>query len=979
MLKKKLCPLLSFFPSSSSSEHSDHSSYNKDSNSEYQDTKKQLLHSSSPPPCYTLFESHLGSSPSTLSAIENISRGLNSHFVAHPYLEDTTAMHNKIKTEFPQSPGHDNHEGSKSGSFRESLNSCSVRSEKRMIQDLPSAGQDNHSKCLTLMKEQEELKSLTISNRTQTCEKEQRQTKSVSPVRTWTGVNLDETILKFQDIPLRQKAQKPNKQVLEHRRGCYFGNTSSPMDRLPTSNSPYIQWDISPVTSPTSQTPFLSISEGNTTECMLPDTQQRCLEAVEDSTAENISHSTVTQYTSLSILPHHRDSSCYKSDISKAQVRSPEKPIDRELSSSRNLTENHRMPEKEIKTQASVFTSTCAVPDPPLFERAQHSTEMEKEASPDGHFPKLCTNFICSFTDSSIITNDNQKNGRDIRKGDKASPSSLLQLEEEKEGTRACSRKSDKFVFSVSPNYISPLPLLENEAESDQSNFSIRLSEPLKANFVSQPERMSPLQPSTILEYLSLPGFVEMSVDEPLEECQEDESTSRCTKQTDRSKPDVIPKNLENQDRYHLKESDDNQSRFLVDLDISTFPMGHSIPDNVTTSKPCLELAQGNTSKNPGSSETTCISTQFLSYEGRQSQPLFSYKSFGSDKSTHLSLAQSLVSPKEVYNIPYQGDSMEESLSEHTQWCQPQHEGTNQVSARIPQAPVPFMKKSFSIGPCRTHSGMGQPHPFLRKSISLGSQKLEQHQTSRTYASCNCHKDDLPHLGVKDKIYSLGCRSADSSQRFSTSQQVPRHAQPYRSYDLDRPCYSESPYMTPSNPMHAQGLSVQGPLKPYRHYRRESDPRRQATIFPESLRCPLSYQETLRLVQHRYVPQCPPRPLIAPRMVARWDNPHSIDSKKSFQRPFLPRGYSWPSPHQAPLSSGVQRELYGVGKSRDSTGEGGRASYASQSSGRGSVGPFWHVHQSLSVTPTLMGFPETTKESGRYKRESNLQERGSKR
>ncbi|MCJ8735074.1 hypothetical protein PDJAM_G00242620 [Pangasius djambal] len=750
ILKMKLCPPLNFLPNSSSSDRSDRSSFDKSSCSEYQDQKKQLLPSSSPPPCYTLFESHLGGSPSSLSAIESISRGPDGRFIAQPYLEDSMAMHIKTKKEFPQSPRQDNGEGSKSSSFRDSLKSCSVWSEKRAIKDPPSREQDSHSKCLTLMKEQDELKSFTSSHRAQEYEKEKSQTKSESPIRRWAGVELDEPISKPQDIPLRQKAQRPSslaQQVSEYRRGCYFGNTSSPMERLLTSPSTCIQWDISPVTSPTSQVPALSLSEGITPHCMLPDTPHRGLEGVEDSAAEDISHSQVTQYTSLSILSHHRDSPCCESDISKAQASCPERPIDRELSSTRILTEDQ---EREMKTQANVSMSTCPLPcsfqHTGAFERTQHSAAKRvKEARPDEHFPKLSTRV---------------KSDSEIKTGDKPSSSSL-QPEEEKEGIRARSRKSDKCVFSVSPNYISPLPLLENEVESDQSNFSIRLSESLKAKIVSQPDRMSPLQPSTILEYLSLPGFVEMSVDEPTEECQLAESTWLSTKQADgtlfRGEPDVVPKNWENQ-------------------------------------------------------------------------------------------------------------------------------------------------------------GQG---------------------TGR--------------------------------------------AKSYSSYGLERPCFSERPYMTPSSLMHAHGPSVLDPPKHVELYRRESDPRRQATVFPESLRCPLSYQETLRLVQHRYVPQGPPRPLSAPRIVARWDHPHSMDSRKSFQRPFLPRGYSWPSPHQAAFPSGeIQREQYGVvgrGEGRHSTGESGRASYASQSSGRGSVGPFGHLRQSLSITPTLLSSPETTEESERCKRQYDLQER----
>ncbi|KAF4072182.1 hypothetical protein AMELA_G00260180 [Ameiurus melas] len=572
ILKMKLCPPLNFFPNSSSSDRSDHSSFDKGSHSEYQDQKKQLLPSSSPPPCYTLFESHLGGSPSTLSAIESISRGPDGRFIAQACLEDSKAMHIKTKKEFPESSVQDNGE--------DSPKSCSVRSEKRLIQDPPSTGQGSHSKCLTLMKEPEVLRSFTTSLRAQKCDKEQRQSKSASPIRKWAGVELHEPISKPQDLPLRQKAQRPSslaQRVSEYRRGCYFGNTSSPMESPLTSTSPCIQWDISPVTSRTSQVPALSPPGGHTLQCMFPDTSHRGLEGVEDSAAGNFSQSSVTPYTSLSILSHQRDSpSCNESDISKAQAKYSERPIDMELSSTRILTEDNWM-------------------------RTQHSAAQRgKEASPEGHFPKFSTNLSQSFIGCFTIAYDNQKSDSEIKTGDKPSSSSL-QPEEEKEGVRAHSRKSDKCVFSVSPNHISPLPLLENEAESDQSNFSIRLSESLKGKIVPQPDRMSALQPSTILEYLSLPGFVEMSVDEPIEECQLEESTWLSTKKADgtllRGEPDVVPKNWENQGYYHFEEND-HQSRFLVDHKIP-IPVECSIPENVTSSKPCLQLAQGRTSIKP--------------------------------------------------------------------------------------------------------------------------------------------------------------------------------------------------------------------------------------------------------------------------------------------------------------------------------------------------------------------------------------------
>ncbi|KAI5094910.1 protein turtle-like A, partial [Silurus meridionalis] len=981
ILKMKLCPPLNFFPNSSSS--SDRSSFDKGSRSEYQDQKKQLLPSSPAPPCYTLFESHLGGSPSSLTAIESISRGPDGRFIAQTHLEDSVSMHNKTKKELHQCPVQDNHAGSKSNSFRGSPKACSFRPEKLVCQeDLLSTVQDSYSKSLKQRKEQEYMESCITSHKAEIYEKEQRQTKSASPVRRWAGLEL-EPISKLQDIPLRKKAQRPSsltQQISEYRKGCYFGNTSSPMERLLTSTSPYIQWDISPVTSPTSQAPVLNLLEGNTPDRILLETPNRDLNGVEDSAAKDISHSQFTQCISLSIHSHQRDSlSCYETDVSKALAKCSERPIDRELSSTKNLTEDDGIQEGEIKTQAYVSMSTCSdlchLQNPRAFvQNSLYSDERDKDSRPNGHLPNPGSNLSHSFTGSITITYDNQKINSEIKTGDK--PSSLsLQPEEEKEGIRSRSRKSDKCVFSVSPNRISPLPLFENEVESDHSHFSVGLSESLKA------KRMSPLQPSTILEYLSLPGFVEMSVDEPTEDYQSAESTWLSTKQVNgtliRGEPDVVPKNWENQGHYQVEACDDQQNRILVDHKIPNNPKESYIPEKATNFNSCVELAGKNTSINSGSSETKCFSKQYVAHEGRCLQPLLSHKSIVFDKPTSLSPAKPLVNAKIVYNIPYQNKSTEKSLSENAQWCQLQNKRTNQVSARISQAPVPFMKKSISIGPCKTLVSMGQPCPYLKKSASLGSQNWEHQQSSRTYVSNNYHKDELPHLSVKDRSYNLGCTPANTYLRPG---QVTGHAKSYSGYGLERPYYSERPYMSNSSFMHTHRPAVLNPPKHLEPYRQELDPRRQATVFSESPRCAPSYQETLRLVQHRYVPHGPPHPLSAPRL-ARWDHARPMDFRKCFQRPYLPRGYSWPSPHQAAFPPGeIQRELYGVVdmvEGGDTNGEGVRSSYASQSSGRGSAGPFAHLRQSLSITPTLLSSPETTEEW--RKRESCLRDRRSKR
>uniref|UniRef100_A0A3B4B9M1 Ig-like domain-containing protein n=1 Tax=Periophthalmus magnuspinnatus TaxID=409849 RepID=A0A3B4B9M1_9GOBI len=97
-----------------------------------------------------------------------------------------------------------------------------------------------------------------------------------------------------------------------------------------------------------------------------------------------------------------------------------------------------------------------------------------------------------------------------------------------------------------------------------------------------------------------------------------------------------------------------------------------------------------------------------------------------------------------------------------------------------------------------------------------------------------------------------------------------------------------------------------------------------------------------------------------------------IDHRRGPQRSYLPRGISWPSPYYSPCPPPCEGESYRqtermMGRPGDleyrEVREGGRASYASQSSGHGSAGLY---RQSLSITPTLLSSPETTEESERH-------------
>ncbi|XP_057213393.1 uncharacterized protein igsf9b isoform X2 [Triplophysa rosa] len=1057
VLKFKLCPPLNFFPSSSSSDRSDRSSFNKSGRGEDQDQTKQLLSPSSPTPCYTLFESHFGGSPSPTSAIESISRGPDGRFIIKPSLEDSTLtnINKNLRKEIPQSPGRACVEDSNNASSKDSNSVSSEKngqretltvtppnqerpshspgrvramarnfsrhgcfysdgeqgcseallertsfysdcSEKRKYQSasqrediFPSLTRrarglererllhqtgyqpidgdsqltelstvtsqldgererDNLSKCLRLVKEREqierELECYTSNQRAQVHETEQRRAKSVSPLRKWTCVESEDPIWKPQDIHLRQKARPSSlaQRVSDYRRGCYFGNTSSPMERLLPSSS-YVQWDISPVTSPTSLVPAQSLSEGNTPRCLYPHTRQQDIVKAEDSVDADVSCSQATQNTSLSLLFSSRNClSPFRADQSR--TRCPERPSEEDQeSSNKNLAEEDWKQEKKMLTDVSACRSSSPVPLSLQPSELHHAMTERDGDTCVTHTELVRTEHKVSrshnHSDCSTLPYDHQKVAAKRNDMVREEPRSLLPYnEQEKEAIRARSRESDKCVFYDSPSRISPLTVFENEAESDQSNFS-RMSELIKA----PPVRMSPVQTSAILEYLSLPGFIEMSVDDPVDVTEPSESIEPSV-QPDTGmllgcEPDLVPKTWEKHDQDQSKIVSNHHNGVVYE---GSTQITHSKPASVLNSEP---------TSNKG----------LLSHKEKEQssvQPLLCQKRFGSQRqdSTKQIPAQTLINTaKSVAAIVSSPQSLDcRSEQPH----RPQGERKNMIASRICQAPVPLMKKSLSVGPCRNFSGVGQPRSFLKKSISLGFPRWEHHENPRTYISERCYRDVLPHPDLRVKSYSLGHTPAPY---YPMSGSMWRGPAPFN------PRYFES-----SHP------SIPGP-----------DPRRQAAVFPGVSRWPLSYQDTLRSIQHKYVPQVPFRPFGPPGPVARGGYLHPSEPRRVPQRPFLPRGYSWPSPYRAAFPQREQDFPKEVDRGVSSVrvcpetdgrgGDGGRASFASQSSGRGSVGPYGHLRQSLSITPTLLSSPETTEESERLKTDSGMQEQRSKR
>uniref|UniRef100_A0A8D2ZXH3 Immunoglobulin superfamily, member 9b n=1 Tax=Scophthalmus maximus TaxID=52904 RepID=A0A8D2ZXH3_SCOMX len=1113
VLKLKLCPPLPFFPKSSS--QSDRSSFDKGSRGEYHDQRKQLLSNSSPPPHYTLFESHLGSQAPSPSALESISRGPDGRFITQTLPEGSSPSNNKIfKKDVLQMNGGASGSGSNRTSFRDSPKSSILSSEKDerrhspLTVDVPELNRppsspgrvramarnfsrqgcfysddeqgseallerisfysdssekkpsdslrryripghsddlfsslgkrtklldrdrdrlrhsgyqpmesqltDNstlvsqlHSelernsinKFVQLAQEREEmereLESYTADQRSRSRGRDKCQSSATENPQRDAPKSEEEPVWKTQDVTIRQK-RRPSGQtsrVSDYRRACYFGTTSSPMDRLPTSR---IQWDISPVTSVTSLIPVRSPRETTSPRSQHPRTGR---EIPEDSlTVVNSSCSPVTQNTSLpmfspdvsppvlcletpvrarSLSPQREPDICRKSVTEQDGGVSSRSRHSYAYSANQPWDSAARSPTVDSERPGSSASVPYNQPD-----RAKDFTAT-RDPSPSSY-----STLPYEHHEAGAKAKDRETQGRDDRR------SLGFYSELEKEGVRARSRRSDKCLFSDSPSPISTLTLVE-ETESDQSHFSVpRMSESFKVKPAAPSPKMSPLQTSAILEYLSLPGFVEMSVDEPVGGAEVTDAAVQSSElKADKSpvaKPDVVPTNWE----VHVQENQRMGSNlkevchepthsgaaaepsldacrkqaYKRSLHVEPRDSSHrvrfpdeTIPPSHGPEKTSKQLYREKTQLRVGNISTDRPESRLGSRSAH----------------TMLSAAKGVADIVSKHSWSFVDSS--ETLSEQSQRQASQGSRTNNIASRIAQAPVPFLKKSLSIGPCRTLSGMGQPRPFLKKSISLGSQRWEHFESPRTYISERCYWDEFPNPNVRVKSCSLG----------RTPPSMPRPGPSWREYvpfrrpsigSLERPHHTQRSLASPSYLTHSmyppRQTSVSPKLEP-------CDPRRQAAVFLESSRWSPTYHETLRSAQHKYVPMpsSVPMPQYQHWPGSRGETMRPVDPRRGPPRSYLPRGISWPSPYYAPFPPREGESYRQPDRMTGRGGEteirdGGRASYASQSSGRGSAGLFQH---SLSITPTLLSSPETTEESERHRAATELPERRAKR
>ncbi|KAI1904998.1 hypothetical protein AGOR_G00011430 [Albula goreensis] len=251
------------------------------------------------------------------------------------------------------------------------------------------------------------------------------------------------------------------------------------------------------------------------------------------------------------------------------------------------------------------------------------------------------------------------------------------------------------------------------------------------------------------------------------------------------------------------------------------------------------------------------------------------------------------------------------------------------------QDPMPAMYKTLRRGQSRTRE---VEQKSLKKSNSLRSHRQEHHANSENPISERSHGTEFPSPEVWVRSLSLGCssRSPLSAAQGPEEGESASHHQSH--VTGGSPFYSPPLKNTPSSPAAAPAETP------------SPDPRRQATALPEASGWPMSCQEApppLQLEsiapQGSTIPQYPSNPSDSIRdtaIVPSLSQPgHTLSSQEvnSTQR----------EEQEREVGQGMEEEM---GACRD---EEGRGSYASQSSGRGSLGPLSRQSSSLSPSPIL--------------------------
>lgn len=987
VLKLKLCPPLLFFPNSSS--QSDRSSFDKGSRGEYHDQRKQLLANSSPPPHYTLFESHLGSQAPSPSALESISRGPDGRFIIQPLLERSSPSNRKhLKKDVLQSNGGASGSGSNRTSFRESPKSSILSSEKDERKDSPLTVDVPELSRPPSSPGRVRAMARNFSRHGCFYSDDEQGSEALLERASFYSDNSE---IKPADHLRRHRAQAHTDDLLTG-----LGQRSKLVDRdvgvdgqlraLANGDGDRVRDDMSKCVRLAKERAEMERElEGLTGNLRAPghgrdkrqtESPQRSVPSPEEEPVWKPQDVSIRQkHRPQTSRPSDYRRACYFGSASSPMERLPPSHIQWDISPVTSVssllpaqspweTPRPRAPADDsltVDSSQSAVTQNTSLPVPSSPEDASpvRRRSLSPHAEDGGPGAGASWGPACrrspaqpSPSGSSTLPYEQQVLRSKVKLREAPSCDEHRSSEVEREGVRARSRRSDRCVFSDTPSPMSSLTLVE-EVDGDRSQVSV----PRMSLSAAAPPHASPLQTSAILEYLSLPGFIEMSVDEPVDEEDVADPRGQSSDTSLVAAPDVVPQNWE----VHIQQGQRVCPPESVECEASNASVRH-LPHGAGRESSLRVRFPDETRPESPAPQKTCKQLYSEKTQMRASSTDRPESRLGSGSALFRTA-------RDVADIVSKHSQRVESDAAQRQ-TRSQGSRTNNIALRICQAPVPFLKKSFSVGPCPALSGVG-PWPYLKKSISLGSQRWEHFESPCTYVSEKCYWDEFPPPDVRVKAYSLG----RTPPPFSRPGPSWREYVPFR---RPRAGSFEHPHLPPRSLASPSFL----PPSAYRHASippvfEPSDPRRQATVFLESSRWSPSFHDGPHPAPYKYVP------LSSSSLVPqyqRWPGPRVDGVRRTSPRSFLPRGISWPSPCYAPFpprEADAYRQaerMTGRGGETDTreVREGGRTSYASQSSGRGSAGLF---RQSLSVTPTLLSSPETTEESERHQAELELRDR----
>ncbi|XP_056147181.1 protein turtle homolog A-like [Lampris incognitus] len=335
----------------------------------------------------------------------------------------------------------------------------------------------------------------------------------------------------------------------------------------------------------------------------------------------------------------------------------------------------------------------------------------------------------------------------------------------------------------------------------------------------------------------------------------------------------------------------------------------------------------------------------------------------------------------------------EEESSAHQKKCGDVNNKSSQSNNQSFSAEDDFERRHHQR--CNTSQSSPRPQdPVFCKAMSESSQNWEYYQRNQSLDSERQNQSNFltPDAWIdsinQEKTSSPFSFRPDTLLWESQSTPTPENPRPRR--DSPSSDHSPSPQPVEKSPTASAPPSSMDPPSPRRSPHKlttdptmpcHRDPKRQTSMFPDASRWPVTYQEALRSMQHMEAMKENGRgsmPTLTDR--SHRNNPKPPEQRGRPTHASLNRGFSWPSPDQAPplategkKTRQVKKEETEVefeGHVRGSESGGSYSSYAS--SGRGSLEPA-NGRLSLCFSPTLTSSPETVEESGENMEDKDLQ------